>query len=119
VIQVALTPDGKHVVTGDGIKRREVSKFAPALKYANGPGGSGVAATDRPAAGQPGDSPGLPVRMSRLKGSTLRQMRLDRGLSLRHMAEECGLQEWVIRSAERASTCLSRETPESSVTSTP
>jgi lambda repressor-like predicted transcriptional regulator len=27
-------------------------------------------------------------------------MRLDRGLSLRQMAEECGLQEWVIRSAE-------------------
>jgi hypothetical protein len=34
VTQVALTPNGKHVVTGDGIKRREFSKFAPALKYA-------------------------------------------------------------------------------------
>jgi lambda repressor-like predicted transcriptional regulator len=27
-------------------------------------------------------------------------MRLDRGLSLRQMAAECGVQEWTIRSAE-------------------
>lgn len=30
----------------------------------------------------------------------LRAMRRDRGLSLRQMAEACGIQEWVIRSAE-------------------
>jgi hypothetical protein len=34
VTQVELNPDGKYVVTGDGIKRREFSKFAPALAYA-------------------------------------------------------------------------------------
>ena len=41
----------------------------------------------------------MPVSGVRLKVN-LRAMRLDRGLSLRQMATQCGNQEWVIRSAE-------------------